>query len=217
MMTKDEALRRLKELEGVDLHTLTERYGITFRHANGKINKGWAGQVIERHLGLDLNTSRSPNLGSWELKQIPLNYKKDGKLRIKETMAITMIDPVNVLKTPFEESHLLTKLQRVIVVARIVGEDASQPTTIHKIATFKLKGKFYKTVEADYELVKKVIKEKGFDALTGRMGEIIQPRTKGKGKDAPKTRAFYAHKHFIGYILNIDSPPKRRQTEMKSS
>ena len=207
MMTKDEALRRLKELEGVDLHTLIERHGITFRHANGKINKGWAGQVIERHLGLDLNTSRSPNLGSWELKQIPLHYK-NGKLLIKETMAITMIDPVNVQKTPFEESHLLTKLQRVIIVARIVGEDASQPTMIHKVVALELEDDLYKDVKRDYLEVQSVLRDRvavnglGFRLLSGKMGKYVQPRTKGsKGSN---TRAFYARREFLSRVLGID-------------
>ena len=34
-------------------------------------------------------------------------------------MAITMIDPVNVLQKSFEESHLLAKLRKEVVCARM--------------------------------------------------------------------------------------------------
>ena len=202
MMTKAEGLRRLKELEGVDLHTLIERCGITFRHAkSGKINKGWAGQVIERYLGLPLNSSRSPNMGSWELKKVPLHYKR-GKLLIKETMQITMIDSVHVEATPFERSHLYTKLRRAVITTRIVGASAVDPCYFYKSFVFELKGEFYDKVKADYEAVQRFLAEKGFDALTGKMGELVQPRTKGARGSV--TRAFYARRNFLSKIFSID-------------
>ena len=40
-------------------------------------------------------------------------------LTVKETMSVTMIDPYNVARTEFENSHLLIKLRRMIVAARI--------------------------------------------------------------------------------------------------
>ena len=42
-MERAEAVRRLKQLEGQDLHRLAERYGVTVIAENGKVNKGWAG------------------------------------------------------------------------------------------------------------------------------------------------------------------------------
>ena len=119
-----------------------------------------------------------------------------------------MIDPVNVLKTPFAESHLLTKLQRVIIVARIVGEDASQPTTIHKVIALELKGDLYEDVKRDYLEVQSVVKDRvavnglGFRLLSGKMGKYVQPRTKGS-KDS-STRAFYARREFLSRVLGID-------------
>ncbi len=46
-MDRDEAIRRLKQLEGQDLHKLAEHYGVTVTAGNGKVNKGWAGHVCE--------------------------------------------------------------------------------------------------------------------------------------------------------------------------
>ncbi len=201
MLEKNKALELLEKLKGKDLHSLVEKYGVTFRKEDGEINKGWAGHVIERYLGLPLNSSRSPNLGSWELKQVPLRYKR-GKLLIKETMSITKIDSFHVETTPFERSHLYMKLRRAVIATRVVGANASEPCYVYKNFAFELKGGFYQQVKADYELVQKILKEEGFDALTGKMGELVQPRTKGKKNS--RTRDFYARRNFLSEIFGID-------------
>ena len=103
-MERKEAIEELKKLVGKELHELADEYSVTI-YRNGRVNKGWAGHVFERYLKLPLNSAQSPNFGSWELKSIPLKYKKNGKLTFKETMAITMIDPVNVCQKEFRDSH----------------------------------------------------------------------------------------------------------------
>lgn len=57
-------------------------------------------------------------------------------------------------------------------------------------------------VKKDYELVRQTIKTKGFQALIGKMGVLIQPRTKGMGHGST-TRAFYARTGFVKTILNL--------------
>ena len=116
-------------------------------------------------------------------------------------MAITMIDPYNVLHTPFEESHLLQKLKKILIFARI-WEGTDEPRSIlYGIYEFDLENKeLYEQIKEDYELVRNVIKTKGFDALTGKMGVYIQPRTKGTGHGS-KTRAFYARKNLLKKII----------------
>jgi len=166
---KDKAIERLRQLDGKELHELAEEYGVTI-YRNGKDNKGWAEHVFERHLELPINSAQSPNFDSWELKSIPLKYKKDRTLTFKETMAITMIDPVNVLQKDFKESHWLAKLRKIVVVARIVGKDVNEPSYIHSVVEFNLEGDIYDAVKMDYDLVRRKIKEKGFDFLTGKMG-----------------------------------------------
>lgn len=200
-MEREEAINRLMDLMGEDLHDVGKIHGI-FATVNGRQNKGWAGQVCERHLNLPLNSSRSPNFGSWELKVIPLKYLKNGKLVFKETMAICMIDKVDVAKKSFINSHLLLKLSKIVVVARIVGDEYSEPTFAHRISEFILSEELYEEVERDYEEVRAVIRDpfQGFDCLTGEMGVWVQPRTKGPGHGS-KSRAFYARKKLLGEIF----------------
>ncbi len=117
-MERAEAIDRLRRIIGQDLRRLADDYGITvFRE--GRKNKGWAGHVIERFLGLPLSSAQAPNFGSWELKMCSLKRLQDGSLSVKETMAITMIDPYNVENTEFENSHLLAKLRKAVIAARI--------------------------------------------------------------------------------------------------
>ena len=202
-MERKKAVKKLKKLVGKELHELAKKYGVTI-YNKGKVNKGWAGHVFERHLEIPLNTGQAPNFGSWELKSIPLKYKKSGELTFKETMAITMIDPVNVCQKKFEDSHLLAKLRKAIVVARIVGKTVDDSSYIHSIVEFDLYGELYNAVKADYDLVRQTLlnPRKGFNALTGRMGYYIQPRTKGAGHGST-TRAFYARPRFLKEFIKI--------------
>ncbi|PKL48537.1 MAG: DNA mismatch repair protein [Planctomycetes bacterium HGW-Planctomycetes-1] len=62
-MEREEAVIKIQKLVGQDLRKLADKYEVTvFR--NGKKNKGWVGYVIERYLGLPINSSQSPNFGS---------------------------------------------------------------------------------------------------------------------------------------------------------
>lgn len=203
-MERSEAIRKLKELEGQDLHILAKQYGVTVALPTGKVNKGWAGHVCERFLGLPINSAQSPNFGSWELKSIPLKKLASGMLAFKETMAITMIDPYHVQRTPFAESHLLAKLRKAVIVARIVGKSYAEPTFVHSVTQIDLSGDLYNAVEADYEAVRQCLNDpnRGFVCLTGSMGKFIQPRTKGAGHGSI-TRAFYARPLFLSQFIKL--------------
>ncbi|MBM3602289.1 MAG: hypothetical protein FJX22_00700 [Alphaproteobacteria bacterium] len=203
-MKRAEAIAKLNQLAGVDLHSLAKQFDVTVLSPNGKVNKGWAGHVCERFLGIPINSAQSPNFGSWELKSIPLKRLKNRQLQFKETMAITMIDPYHVARTPFEESHLLAKLQKAVCVVRQVGASYNDPSFIHSIVTLDLLGDLYTTVKADYEAVQDCLNDpaRGFDALSGRMGVFVQPRTKGSGHGSV-SRAFYARPKFLARFVKL--------------
>ncbi len=201
-MERKDAIRKLRELENQDLRKLADCYKVTV-WKEGKLNKGWAGHVIERYLGLPINSAQSPNFGSWELKIVPLKCLRTGAIVLKETMAITMIDSVNVLQKEFEESHLLTKLKKIVVCARMFESKEERSSILVKVNTFDLDNPaIYQQVKADYDVVRETIRDKGFQALTGRMGILVQPRTKGPGHGST-SRAFYARKVFVAKILNL--------------
>jgi len=192
-----------QKLVRTKLYELANEFNIAI-YRDGKVNKGWAGHVCERHLELPINSAQSPNFGSWKLKTIPIKQLKNGKLAFKETMAITMIDPVNVCQKKFEDSHLLSKLKKAVVVARTVEKTVDDPSYIYSITEFDLNGELYDAVKADYDLVRSVLldEQKGFKSLTGKMGVYIQPRTKGAGHGSI-SRAFYARPKFLAEFIKL--------------
>ena len=119
-------------------------------------------------------------------------------------MAITMIDPVNVCQKEFEESHLLAKLEKIVVVVRTVGKTVDEPSYIHYVIEFDLHDELYDAVKADYDLVRNTLldPDQGFNALTGKMGYYIQPRTKDPGHGST-SRAFYARPRFLAKFIKL--------------
>jgi DNA mismatch repair protein MutH len=205
-INKEDAISKLKKLIGNDLRPLAARFGITVfkdeKNRKGR-NKGWAGQVLERHIGLGACNIQAPNGGHWELKMVSLKKLRNGTIVPKETMQITMINPDQVKETPFEDSHLLHKLREVVICARLYNDINETSSDLISVGKFDLNDKsLYEQVKKDYELVRTAIKTKGFKALTGAMGVYIQPRTKGAGHGST-SRAFYARPNFIKKVLGI--------------
>lgn len=203
-MERDEAEARLRRLIGEDLRALADDLGATV-WKEGKLNKGWAGHTIELYLGLPLNSSRNPNLGSWELKQVSLKRNRKGELRIKETMWLKMINKDDVIAHDFPDSPLYRKMRRMILVSRIFENKEETQSLVHGVHIFTLDDKdTYTQMKADYDLIRQTIMEDGYDALNGYMGAVIQPRTKGKGHGS-KSRAFYVRAPYLARIVGLSS------------
>ena len=209
-MERDEALLKLSALIGTDLCLLAKELGIPVwikvpieGQLVDRVSKGWAGHTIERFLGLPRNSAQSPNFGSWELKVVPVRVRPKVGLCVKETMAITFIDEFEVKLKTFEQSHLLNKLRKMIVVARTYVDKTELSAPIHSVGTFDLDDpRIYAQVKADYDLVRATLLTKGFSALSGKMGVLVQPRTKGAGHGST-SRAFYARTKFVAHILKL--------------
>jgi len=201
-LDRKEAIRRINLLAGKDLRPLADQYQIPV-WKNGHENKGWAGLVIERYLGLPQNSRQAPDFGTWELKVVPLRRAPDGTLRVKESMAITMLEPTEVLASEFEDSHLYDKLRSMVVVSRVYESSREEHSMLHAAADFDLDNAIVRAqVKADYETIREQIRSRGIDSVTGDLGKLVQARTKGRGHGST-TRAFYARPRFVAHILNL--------------
>ncbi len=199
-MERKEAIEKLSQLKGQDLRVLADNYGITVDKGNGKKNKGWAGHVIERYLGLPQNSSRAPNFGSWELKSVPLKILKNGLWVPKETMAVTMLDEYEVKNKPFEDSHLYTKLRKALIVSRTVHKN-SDTSVVHGVTEFDLDNhEVYDQIKKDYDDIRESLL--AGRKLSGKMGVFVQPRTKGAGHGST-SRAFYVKTNLIAKLFGI--------------
>ena len=93
----------------------------------------------------------------------------------------------------FEESDLFLKLKEILVAARIDDKESGDHTILHSVSEFDLSDSvIYEQVTADYDLVQEGSLTKGFEGLSGEMGILVQPRTKGTGWKGPGILAFYA-------------------------
>ena len=197
-MERQEAIRKLLEIKGRDLRELADVYEVPVFTVNGGQNKGWAGHVLEKYLGLPINSSRRPNAGSWELKLISLKYLQSGDLTVKETMSVTQVTPDEIMRNDFEHSHLLAKLRRVVIGARIWESKQEEKSLFYGVTPFDLLDNLevYNQIKDDYNLVRETIRTQGFSDLKSEMGKYIQPRTKGPGHGST-SRAFYARVSFL--------------------
>jgi len=212
IITRTNAIKNLKKYLGQDLRNLALGYGIT-TYETGRQNKGWKGQVLERLAGLENNVARAPNGLSYELKSVSFR-EVNNTLVPKETMAITMINPAELINTDFFDSHCWAKLKSIVFCAVMWHGTNSKSAELLKVTSldFAEDDQIIKEIKDDYDFIRAKLIEHGFDSLTGRDGKWIQARTKGTGgvnprtgERRPRTRAFYARKGLVQKIFEIAS------------
>lgn len=215
-MEKQEALCRLQDALNRDLVEIAAQLStpqqIWFeRDENGVVrrtlNKGWAGLALEAYLGLPRNSRREPNGGSWELKQVSVKVGRNGEYTAKETMQVTMLDAAHVCAYPFEDSHVLHKIERMIVVARLYKDksETSSPIVAVREAELSLESVplIYEQMRADYETVRAIVQRDGVAGLSGKRWnvQLLEQRTKGAKNSV--SRAWYAKKPLVNLLLGI--------------
>jgi hypothetical protein len=118
-------------------------------------------------------------------------------------MAITMINEDNIKNTPFEDSHLLNKMKKILIPARIWEGKEEKSSILYSVTEFDLGNtEIFNQVKRDYELARQIVMHEGFSSLSGKLGVYIQPRTKGAGHGST-SRAFYARKDLLKKMLGI--------------
>lgn len=204
IVTRSTAIKNLKQYIDQDLRQLAKQYGIT-SYETGKQNKGWKGLALERLAGLETNVSKAPNGLTYELKSVSF-YNKGKILTPKETMAITMVNPDELRKHEFFESHCWSKLKTIIFCAVMWHGKNAEKAELIKVASldFAKDDQLIKEIKADYDFIRNKLNKKGFNSLTGKDGRWIQVRTKGPGHGST-SRAFYARTALVQKIFEIAS------------
>lgn len=208
IVTRTVAINNLRKYIGQDLRKLALELGIT-TFETGKQNKGWKGLILERLAGLENNNSKAPNGLSFELKSVSFYHVKN-ILIPKETMAITMINPKELLENSFFESHCWAKLKSIIFCAVMWHGKNSEGAELLEVTSldFAETDELILEIKNDYDFIREKLKTEGFEKLTGKDGKWIQARTKGTGginpntgERRPITRAFYARKALVKKIF----------------
>ena len=202
MITRIIAIRNLEKYIGQDLAQLAVQYGIT-TYIDGKQNKGWKGLTLEILAGLSNDNKQAPNGLGFELKSTAF-YQVNGLWTPKETFAITMINPQNLIDTPFFESHCWEKLKSLVFCAVSWNGKHNLQSKLLKVQSFDFleNETLIQEIQSDYEFIRTKCTTQGFSALTGKDGKWIQARTKGPGHGSI-SRAFYARKSLIKEIIKL--------------
>jgi DNA mismatch repair protein MutH len=203
MVTRVFAVKNLENYIGQDLVQWALKFGIT-SFANGKQNKGWKGQTLERLAGLAGGNEQAPNGLGFELKSTAFHQRNDLWVP-KETMAITMINPTTLVTTPFYKSHCWEKLKNIVFCAVTWNGHHNPESKLLSVQSFDFiqDSLLLKEIEADYEFIRSKLIATGFSSLTGKDGKWIQARTKGAGHGST-SRAFYARRTLLTEIFQLN-------------
>lgn len=210
-MDRDTALRLLQErLPGRDLYRSALEFGVTVEK-NGKINKGWVGQTVERLADLSLSNRAHRDGSDFELKTTRL-IPMEGRWVPKETIKVTNLNPEVILEEEFETSIFWNKLQRLIVVGCFYDSPVScQAVKINAVDVEALPIKA--AIKAFWEDVRHTVSEGEIGNYNnlGNSEDLIQLRPTGNGKlwsvcpitqERYPARAFYATKRFLNTVLS---------------
>ncbi len=159
----------------------------TFTIPTGTKNKGIVGHILEDKLNIP-HTSDCLDCEDGEIKAFPLKTLKNGQIKSKETVAVTMANPSS-LTVPFEEHRVGKKLKNTLFVPYTRTGDS---VTLMAPFIFNDSNPKYKQLERDYNQIVESYKENG--RLQSSVGEYLQTRTKGAKNS--NTRAFYLKTKF---------------------
>ena len=85
-------------------------------------SKGQLGNIIEKfYFGYEPNSNQNADLDKIgvEIKQTPIDIKKDGTLTAGERLVITMISYTDPVEDDFYKSHVFEKIKNILLVQYI--------------------------------------------------------------------------------------------------
>ena len=141
--------------------------------------KGWAGQIIERELGVD--GGHGPDFAALglELKSVPVT----SALEPVESTAVCNIDPVTIAGESWETSYARRKLARVLFVALAVPTASGSvgERRVAAVCFWQPSATEEAALRADFELFVREYFRKGRAAeIRGHLGRVLQVRPKAK-------------------------------------
>jgi DNA mismatch repair endonuclease MutH len=202
-MTGEEALKRITKFIGKTLEQITDETAVHFEiKVTNRANKGWLGIILEIILGKTPDNKQLPDLDDGtEVKKVSIVKGVRG-YRVKETLQVTMINPNSPLETDFTKSHLHSKTRKILLIPTLyAGKGNHEKEILLPPVLWQPDENFDSRLRKDYELVAGIVSDrsKGFRSLSGKLGDVVQPRTKGAKNSF--TRAFYLRTQSVKEML----------------
>lgn len=178
--------------------------------------KGGLGQMVEElFFGYDVNSNREADFAEahLELKCTPLLKSQDNNaFRIKERLVCTMIDYFEITKTSFEDSHLISKCQLMLLMfyLHVSGQPIYDYEFLFRVL-WQLPEKDLLLIKKDYETIANKVKCGEAHLLSEGDTMYLGACRKGQKHDKPQSqpyseikasrRAFSLKPAYMRYIL----------------
>ncbi len=185
------------------------------RIVRGNMKKGASGLIVENLLGIKNNNNADadiPDIGC-EVKILPIQKKRNGEITAKEPTQIQMINYFEVAKENWDNAKIRKKINLTLWVVYLAKEDSkSFQQDEYKIIDYFIDHPDENKIiifKNDWESIQGLIINGLADKLTSKMGEYLEPKTKGANNldktNAPdgnggtlraRRRAFYYKKKY---------------------
>lgn len=202
-----------RHLIGHSLHSLIGEVVIEQKRKG----KGGLGQMVEKlFFNYDVNSNREADFADAhvELKCTPLlKSKSDNSYRIKERLVCTMIDYFEIVNTTFEDSHLISKCQLMLLLFYLYdsGNDIYDYEFLFRVL-WQLPEKDLMLIKKDYQTIAEKVKRGEAHLLSEGDTMYLGACRKGQKGDSPQVqpnsdikankRAFSLKPAYMRYILN---------------
>ena len=194
--------------------------GAKNRSYGSKRYKGGLGTLLEeRFFGYPANSDDRPDFpeADVELKVTPYDVLKSGKASAGERLVLTMIPYDRAVSASYDESHLKTKLQRILLVYyhrdRTVD---SYDQRIERAILFSPSDEDMNIIREDYEKIISYVQDGRADELSEGLTTYLGACTKGPREADMWTEQFYP---FIDPVTGTKETrqAKRRAFSLKRS
>ena len=202
-----------RHLIGHSLRSLLENSVIEHKRKG----KGGLGQMVEElFFNYDVNSNREADFADAhvELKCTPLlKSKSDDSYRIKERLVCTMIDYFEIVDTTFEDSHLISKCQLMLLLfyLHVNGNAIYDYEFLFRIL-WQLPEKDLILIKKDYQTIADKVRRGEAHLLSEGDTLYLGACRKGQKGDSPQAqpnseikankRAFSLKPAYMRYILN---------------
>ncbi|MCM1477896.1 MAG: hypothetical protein NC045_08295 [Bacteroides sp.] len=197
-------------------HSLRSQLGDAVIEQKRK-GKGGLGQMVEElFFNYDVNSNREADFADAhvELKCTPLlKSKSDNSYRIKERLVCTMIDYFEIVNTSFEDSHLISKCQLLLLLfyLHVSGNAIYDYEFLFRIL-WQLPEKDLILIKKDYQTIADKVRRGEAHLLSEGDTIYLGACRKGQKGDSPQSqpnsdikankRAFSLKPAYMRYILN---------------
>lgn len=202
-----------RHLIGNSLHSLLGESAVEHKRKG----KGGLGQMVEElFFNYDINSNRGADFtkAHVELKCTPLlKSKSDNSYRIKERLVCTMIDYFEIVNTSFEDSHLISKCQLMLLLfyLHVSGKAIYDYEFLFRIL-WQLPEKDLIIIKKDYQTIADKVRRGEAHLLSEGDTIYLGACRKGQKGDGPQSqpnsdikankRAFSLKPAYMRYILS---------------